>query len=704
MKFDLKKSLFVSMAALGLIAAAGVANAQPASAKTYARVTMNRKMSTDPTTRNVTFTGNNALYTKAGTLRGARVVARTGTLNSLAKSGSSSDNFRAYRVATTNRNSVYYKIVSYDGNYRGWIYGGKSTGTFGGGITQFNTFQTGTITDAMKNSTYKFANTGVANDGKTVTYVQPAWTQYKVGRAILDSSPYTNATFKIDQTGTRTREGDQWVHITAVDTNNSAANGWILFSGLTQAQTPIADNAIRINLVDPSNNNNVVKSFDWSKTGVTKDSLLGTQSNGNWTIASGDQSAIQSSIRNALNGTGFNLDTLTNAQLSALAQAKFGGSINLNVNKATAIADNAVRINIMDSNGNVIKSFDYNKSGATKGTPLGSQVNGNWTLAGNDQTQIQNQINSTLNGTGYNLTLTSAQISQIAQATFGNGVYISANSNAQIADTVARINFVNPSGTTVGHIDFTKSGAAKGNPVGTWNGSAWVLSDTDANSINNSARNVLNALGYALPNNGNMSDAQRAIVASTRFGTSTNLNVLPTSSAYSTIQPRGYDPSNFLGSKWTSSALRVAPSNHVAVTQPFPGTEKGSYSATDLYNLSDADKTAFNNIVKNYSAQDINSLNKAFKADALGAYVIPSARLSFTTGPQGTSFTAASLNSYLTTNGLTTLKSADYPVFVQGTGLSSFGNITYTLQTSDTDGGTNGSPVNAYYSYNSSNN
>lgn len=114
MMFDLKKSLFVSMAALGLFAATATINANQADAKTYARVTSNSKMSSDPTTRNISFTGGNAIYTKAGTLRGARLVASTATLSTLANSNSSSDNFRAYRVATTNRGSVYYKVVSFD--------------------------------------------------------------------------------------------------------------------------------------------------------------------------------------------------------------------------------------------------------------------------------------------------------------------------------------------------------------------------------------------------------------------------------------------------------------------------------------------------------------------------------------------------------------------------------------------------------------
>lgn len=295
----IKKSLFVGLAALGFVAVAGAANANPASAKTYAKVVSNKTLTANATDRNVNFTGNSALYSKAGTLKGARVKASKTTLNGLASSTSSKNNVRAYRVATTNRGSVYYKVVTFDGQYRGWIYGGKTANVFGGGVESYSTTtdpkaadntsssnsssatststssnQNTGLTDAQKSATYKIATTGTSNDGTQVTYKTPAWTQYKQGRVITDSSKYKDATFKITDQTTRTREGDLWVKVEATDSANSAANGWIKFSGLTTGSTTPTDNfdankSVKIAYRDVTTGKTIDKTNTWTTASTT---------------------------------------------------------------------------------------------------------------------------------------------------------------------------------------------------------------------------------------------------------------------------------------------------------------------------------------------------------------------------------------------------------------------------------------------------
>ncbi|KAL3946513.1 hypothetical protein [Lentilactobacillus hilgardii] len=345
MKNNLKRSLFISAAALGFFVVTGISNGQTVSAKTYAKVKSNQTLSMNPSDRNVNFTGSSALYTKAGTLKGAKLVASASELSGLSSSTVSNNNVRAYRIARTNRGSIYYKVVTFNGQYRGWIYGGKSDSDFNGGLSQYATTKYAAMTTDQQNGTFRITNPGTANDGKTVTYKQPAWTQYKVGRQITDSGSYANKTFKIDQAATRTREGDLWVHISATDSANSAANGWILYSGLTQvtgssssttnpgssSTTPTTNNAVRVVLADP--NGNTIKSINYGNG--TAGNTLGTVNGSTWSLSANDTSQLTSQINAALSGTGYSLSgtstngTLTQDQINALAQAKYGSSVTI---------------------------------------------------------------------------------------------------------------------------------------------------------------------------------------------------------------------------------------------------------------------------------------------------------------------------------------------------------------------------------------
>lgn len=361
MKNNLKRSLFISAAALGFFAVTGVSNGQTASAKTYAKVKSNQTLSMNPSDRNVNFTGSSALYTKAGTLKGAKLVASASELSGLSSSTVSNNNVRAYRIARTNRGSIYYKVVTFNGQYRGWIYGGKSDSDFNGGLSQYATTKYAAMTTDQQNGTFRITNPGTANDGKTVTYKQPAWTQYKVGRQITDSGSYANKTFKIDQAATRTREGDLWVHISATDSANSAANGWILYSGLTQvtgssssttnpgssSTTPTTNNAVQINLSKP--NGSIIKSIKYGN-GINGNTL-GTLNGSTWSLSDNDISQLTSQINGALSGTGYSLSgnttngTLTQDQVNALAQSKYGSSITI---KTVALSQASLSITPAD--------------------------------------------------------------------------------------------------------------------------------------------------------------------------------------------------------------------------------------------------------------------------------------------------------------------------------------------------------------------
>ncbi|GAA2984925.1 surface layer protein SlpB [Lentilactobacillus parakefiri] len=266
------------------------------------------------------------------------MVASKSTVSNLANANVSTANFRVYRVATTNRGSVYYKVVSFDQNFRGWIYGGKSTGSFAGGIAPYTTFTSTLLGVNPQVTTYKITTPGTGDD--SVTWDSPQYTQYKVGKTITDSTPYANATFKVDQSGYRTREGsnDVWVHIVSNQPANTVANGWIKLSSLTPVQTQQADNAIWINLNDPSGK--TVKTVDYPVQNATKGTKLGSysQTSGLWTLSDQTATDIVNQINSNLTNSGYKLEstTLTTVERAALAAAQFGtGSVNIPVVSTT---------------------------------------------------------------------------------------------------------------------------------------------------------------------------------------------------------------------------------------------------------------------------------------------------------------------------------------------------------------------------------
>ncbi|WP_204120014.1 S-layer protein [Levilactobacillus wangkuiensis] len=215
MQSSLKKSLYLGLAALSFVSVAAVSTT--ASAKSYAKAGAYSVLKADATKRNVEATGTNALYTKPGTVKGAKVVASKATMAKLASSKKSADYFRAYGQKTTNRGSVYYRVVTMDGKYRGYVYGGKTADTFAGGVKSAET--TTTATTPTKTTGYYLKDVS-----KNTIWTAPKYTQYKASKVNLYGATSKDA-FKVDSALTKTREGSLYYHVT--DTKDSSITGYI---------------------------------------------------------------------------------------------------------------------------------------------------------------------------------------------------------------------------------------------------------------------------------------------------------------------------------------------------------------------------------------------------------------------------------------------------------------------------------------------
>ncbi len=529
-KFKWKYPFMLSLASLSLFSAGYLLTpSQVAVAHASQQIKNDQKLTTDPQKRNVTFSGTTALYTKPAFKKGAQEVISKVALKSLAKSDSSADNFVAYRQAVTTTGQTYYKIVSFDGQYRGWIYGGKHAGKFAGGLKPFTTFKEIPLSSNLSKYTFNIAAPGLNNDGKSVTYTEPLNTVYGAGRTVGDAVAYKDAAFKVDKMGTRTREGDTWVHITSTDPSAAKANGWILYKGLSQAEDPRSQDAIRIDLVNSKGQ--LIKYIDYKKSGAQSGQTLGSSYSNDgtmvWLLGASDQRKIQDAVRDALNGTGYALDALSINQTGYLSEATFGGKTSLTALPADPIPDNAVRVNIEDQNDAVIGSFDYTRDGATAGQTLGTSSQ----LSSDDQNAIQSDIKKTLKSTGYALTsLSPDQVSQLANAGFGSSVYLKTTTRTnEIADNAVRINLVDSqTKKTITSFDYTNTDAddpaPKGSNLGVASGDNWSLKPEDQTAITSQANAALDGTGYSLTDN-KLADADLAALSAAKFGNAVNVSV-----------------------------------------------------------------------------------------------------------------------------------------------------------------------------------
>ncbi|MFC6261854.1 S-layer protein [Levilactobacillus fujinensis] len=332
MQSSLKNSLYLGLAVLSLGAVTAVSTSANAASK--ASIKSDVTMTTAAETRNVESTGTNALYSKPGTVKGAKVVASKTTMKKLADSKKSTDYFRAYRVAVTSKGSVYYKVVTMNGKYRGYIYGGKSTDTFAGGIKTAST----TTKATLPTRTTGFH---LVNAKKNTLWTAPQNTQYKAKKVSMYGVKDSD-TFKVSDAATKTREGSLYYYVT--DEQNSAVSGWIFagtgysatattFGGLSTSSAEAAatnDNSVKVVY---QNNGSQVGTATW----IT--AKAGTKAGAS---ASADKNAAGSTLAQFATSSVPAGYQLTNATVST-TNATYGNTLYVDV---TAAATSKVSLNV----------------------------------------------------------------------------------------------------------------------------------------------------------------------------------------------------------------------------------------------------------------------------------------------------------------------------------------------------------------------
>lgn len=360
MQKSVKNSLYLGLAVLSLGAATVVSTTADAASKT--KVSSDVTMKTDATTRNVEATGKNALYSKPGTVKGAKRVVSKSTMKKLANSSKSGDYFRAYRVAKTNKGLVYYKVVTMDGKYRGYIYGGKDTSVFAGGITSAST----TTKATMPTRTTGFHLTNAKKNG---LWTAPKNTQYKAKSVSLYGANSSD-TFTVSDAQTKTREGSLYYYVT--DNQHKDIAGWIYVGKGYQDASTKTLGGLSVNTAEPdaTNDNSVTVVYRANGAQVGSAKFITKQN-----TKAGD------SATKSVNSAGDTLATFaansvpagykTTAATVDTTNATFGNSLYVDVmaaatSKVSLVAESVT--NTIDG-----KAVDVNSS-LTKGASLAGQA------------------------------------------------------------------------------------------------------------------------------------------------------------------------------------------------------------------------------------------------------------------------------------------------------------------------------------------
>ena len=325
MRSSFAKSIYVGAAVLGLAGLSAVTTTT-ASAKSYATAGSYTALTKG---QNVLVNGTNAIYSKPGTVKGAKVVASKKTVAKLAASKKSSDTFYAYGTKTTNRGSVYYKIVTMDKKYRGYIYGGKTAGTFAGGIKTTDTMTKATM---PANKTVYFTNPGTKN----VTWSAPKYTDINATKSVVNTTPFAGDKLTITDAATKTKEGSLYYYVK--DATHPSVSGWIYSGAVTTDASGVYNQATDVQVNFVATDGTTVKTTTLTKltaNNATNTAKGDTAANAKGTAVGFDAKGQATTPWGTalLKGTGYEYNADTASNQATLLGAKTGDTISLTVTK-----------------------------------------------------------------------------------------------------------------------------------------------------------------------------------------------------------------------------------------------------------------------------------------------------------------------------------------------------------------------------------
>lgn len=357
----LKRSIYASLAALMLASSGAAATSQVrvgASAKESARRTVGvrryhmarrytelKQNIALPYQQSDTrvIDGQHALLSKPSGMKGCRVLKSRHAMRKVAKSRRFGDYFMAYRMATTVHGRVYYKIVSYNFKYRGWM-SAKSLHS---------------VKTSRKARTLRQRRVFFRHPARNKTYVYP----YRsiIYNPVIAKNMNKIAHDPLEITATRKTYRGRVKSYYVTDRHDPKINGWVRADEVSDHPSKDSDQHFDRNSevrIDFANNGRVFKRSILPDGGTERGQNVTKNLTGANKPLSNDTWG-----NNQLSGTGYAVRIHEHANRDALSHIKSGSTVVLNVYK-TDNAHSKLDLHVEGAQGR--QPFDIYSNGAAE--------------------------------------------------------------------------------------------------------------------------------------------------------------------------------------------------------------------------------------------------------------------------------------------------------------------------------------------------